>query len=149
MHLRSTDDPAWQFNRLNTNKMLASLNVPAIAELITKAAFILRWSVRDRYPSAGHRERQAAELAIRWSCDEYRHVAKVCAEDHGLKLFGQLEERLRSCDTTPDRRAELIKQFVREVLDVREWHLLHDAGRAPCELREFDRMLDSEEGEEP
>lgn len=147
MHLRATDDPGWQFDRLNTRRLNASLHVPAIATLLARASALLQgWTPRD-VPT--HRHQQAAELAIRWSCEEYRVVAKHAAEDYGVQTFAMLEERLRSCDTTPDRRYELIKQFVREVLDVREWHLLHDVGRAPCEQREFDRLLDSEDGEEP
>ena len=82
---------------------------------------------------------RAATYAVRFCSQDDRHVAESRAMAHGVRAFDRLERDLRSCDTTPDHRAFLIRSFVRECLDVHRAQLMNGCGRTALELTEFER----------
>lgn len=90
----------------------------------------------------------AAATAVRECCEVDRIVAMHRAEQHGIDIFPELERKLASCDTTPEKRRELISQFVQRVVTVRQAHMRDGCVRTPAEILEFDRQeMEAEDGE--
>jgi hypothetical protein len=134
----AAESAAWLAFR---RELAASGQVQAIAELLWHTHWLMQgWPGQSTPlpPAVAPAFRTVAERAIR-SCDDVAcDVARHQAEDYGVMIFDRLEAVLRSCDTTPQRREQLIKVFVCECLTV-ERQALTTPGRTALEMAEYRR----------
>lgn len=106
----------------------ASEHVRTIARMLAHTHWLYEGWRGLPLPLTGELKRiyeRAAAYAVRFCSTVEQHCAVKRAERWGLHAFDALEENLRSCDTTRDDRAELIRAYVRQCLDVERHALMH------------------------
>ena len=107
----------------------SSGQIKHLAGVISHAhALFEGWLERDCLPPT-ETHIDAAELAVRYCSEPVRKTALDCSTEYAVQSFDALMGQLASCDTTPERRAYLIRKYAAEIGDVRLYHLKNHVGR--------------------
>lgn len=129
-------------------ELLASAQVTTIAVLLMRCDWLLQWGREPELPAdpiALQHYITEAQRAIR-SCNETRvMVARHCAESLASRQWEDVAHRVR-CAEDAESKDRIIAEFVRLLLDTRDYYLTHDTGRSQAEVIQFQRDFDAEEG---
>lgn len=87
---------------------------------------------------------KAMELAVRYCSPQYRAAADTRAADYAENAMEGLLMRLRSCDATLDRQAEIMRDFAGDIIGVFLHHLTIAVGHS---RQEWDLFIQGEEQE--
>jgi len=131
-------DAAWQESRRFRQRLQASVEMNTLACEIADCHMAYEgWPLIPGDPLPIYKA--AAETAVRSCSIEVQACAASQLEQYAAATYDDLAARLRSCDATPEARVREIKRWARELVAVHTYHLRHEAGRHPLEVKQFEQ----------
>ena len=133
------EDAQWVESRRFRRQLASSAIVAEIAKMVRHGSDVFEgWRHNPSLPPLTIHQ-QAAEIAVRSCSVEVQACATSQLEQYAAATHDDLSARLRSCDATPEARVREIKRWARELVQVHTYHLRHEAGRHPLEVKQLEQ----------